>query len=441
MFKNAISFRRLFNLGSEALWVFIGQAGTAIAGLIGIKLLTNVLGPSEFGRLVLANTIIAFIGMNLFGPFGQGLMRFWAISKNRGFLDAYYSISDYLAKYITLIVFILSTIVIFLYIAILHKFNWVVLSILSIFIGIISGNITLKIGIFTGARQRKHVALLNISNAFLRPLIATLLVVLTISNANVALVGYLLTTIIVFLVAKLYYSQNTSHIPLSQLNSKREISLFKGLGREIFLFSLLFLFWGIFTWIKTYCDRWALQLFHGSEVVGLFAVISRIALFLVNFNSGLLTTFFNPIAFQHAGNLDNAHSLSSAKKVLTIMIVLYILNMSIIIGIFSIFHQSLVLLISDRRYIKFSSLLPWLTATLAFYHLGEMLVSFGALLNQLKAFFLPKIISSIVAAIFIFFFVSKIGPLGIVWAFVFSSLVYTPWCLIICWRFGKETKL
>ena len=35
----------------KALWVFVGQAGIAIAGLVGIKLLTHVLAPSEFGRL------------------------------------------------------------------------------------------------------------------------------------------------------------------------------------------------------------------------------------------------------------------------------------------------------------------------------------------------------------------------------------------------------
>ena len=50
--------QRIIKLTPEALWVCIGPVGTAIAGLLGIKLLTYVLEPSEFGKLALANTII-----------------------------------------------------------------------------------------------------------------------------------------------------------------------------------------------------------------------------------------------------------------------------------------------------------------------------------------------------------------------------------------------
>jgi len=38
---------RLLQLGSEAFWFFGGQVG----GLIGIKILTHLLTPYEFGRL------------------------------------------------------------------------------------------------------------------------------------------------------------------------------------------------------------------------------------------------------------------------------------------------------------------------------------------------------------------------------------------------------
>ena len=58
-------------LQKEVTWISIGQAGTAVAGIFGIKLLTNVLGPAEFGKLSLATTIVALISTNfLFGPLG-----------------------------------------------------------------------------------------------------------------------------------------------------------------------------------------------------------------------------------------------------------------------------------------------------------------------------------------------------------------------------------
>ena len=70
--------------------MFMGQIGTGIAGLVGVKVLTNVLGPSEFGRLALANSIVMLIStIFLFGPLSQGLMRFWSICRDRGELEAF----------------------------------------------------------------------------------------------------------------------------------------------------------------------------------------------------------------------------------------------------------------------------------------------------------------------------------------------------------------
>jgi O-antigen/teichoic acid export membrane protein len=61
----------------------VGQIGTGIAGLVGVKVLTNVLGPGEFRRLALANTVVVLVSTNcLFGPLGQGLMRFWSICQD-----------------------------------------------------------------------------------------------------------------------------------------------------------------------------------------------------------------------------------------------------------------------------------------------------------------------------------------------------------------------
>jgi len=66
------------------MWVFAGQVGVAIGGLAGVKIMTYLLSPNEFGRFSIANTIILLFGSNIFGPLGQGLMRYWSISQHRG---------------------------------------------------------------------------------------------------------------------------------------------------------------------------------------------------------------------------------------------------------------------------------------------------------------------------------------------------------------------
>ena len=54
------------------MWVFGGQVGVAVGGLIGIKILTHLLSPYEFGRLSIANIIILLISVNVFGPHRPG---------------------------------------------------------------------------------------------------------------------------------------------------------------------------------------------------------------------------------------------------------------------------------------------------------------------------------------------------------------------------------
>ncbi|RLB90918.1 MAG: hypothetical protein DRH26_08795, partial [Deltaproteobacteria bacterium] len=58
---------RVFRLKSELMWIILGQGGVMIGGVVGIKLLTHILAPHEFGRFALANTFILLIGTNLFG--------------------------------------------------------------------------------------------------------------------------------------------------------------------------------------------------------------------------------------------------------------------------------------------------------------------------------------------------------------------------------------
>lgn len=61
----------------EGAWVGLGQAGAALAGLVGIRLLTSFVPPAVYGEVVLLLGIAA-LGTNLFcGPFQQALLRYY----------------------------------------------------------------------------------------------------------------------------------------------------------------------------------------------------------------------------------------------------------------------------------------------------------------------------------------------------------------------------
>jgi len=438
--QNTVSSVSLRKAWHEAFWVFVGQAGTAIGGLIGVKLLTHVLIPAEYGKLALANTIVALIGTNLFGPIGQGIGRYWSICSDRGDLDVFYKVSSYLSRIVSLCALLMCGVGLLLFIGVSHWTNWTILVGLALVVGIVLGNISIKVGVFTAARQRRRTALLNISNNFLRPLMAVILIVLTIRKAEVALGGHLVAALIILFAVEMLYLKNVSEVSLSGSNSTRlslKIAISEGVSKEILTYSWPFLVWGIFSWVHMSCARWSLQVFHGSAVVGAFAVVSILAMYPLSFGSGFLTTLLTPIAFQRAGALKDSESISFAYKILIGMTGVYILGLVGLIGLFSGFHNSLVMFISDARYVKYSYLLPWLTLAWGLFYFGQVTSSFGLLANRPHSYIAPKITSAIVAGVATFYLSYKVGPAGVVAGLGLAGFVYALWCCVIALRVLK----
>ncbi len=426
-------------LGSEAFWVFLGQIGAAAAGLLGVKILTSVLIPAEFGRLALANTLVALITANLFGPVGQGLMRYWPICRDRGDLGIFYPVANRIGRYAIAISvsFIIGLVVVS--VAAGAK-NWFFLIFIALVAGAVTGWMSLRISVFMAARERRLVALLKIGNASLRPVIAALFVLMIAVSASWAMFGYALAAIIMAITANYYYIRNHSSKISFPSRKDNPFPLNTNLRKEILSFSYPFLIWGIFGWAHLSCDRWALQTYHGAEIVGAFAVVSQLATFPLIFGSGFLSALFSPIAYQRAGDLLDHRSVSSAYKILGAMTGLFILGAGILIALFGLFHRPLVLLISNINFMRFSYLLPGLAAAWAFYYLGQILCSFGLLDNKPGYYILPKLVTSIIALVLTFSFSARSGAAGVMWGLLFAGFVYAVWCALILWRLIAQKR-
>lgn len=428
-----IIWDKILNKKSEALWVFLGQTGTALGVLLGVKILTHILNPFEFGRLALANTIVILIGINVFGPISQGLMRFWSISLERGEKEAFVSAARQLSRFLIYIVLLISLIFPIL-LTFTKWIDWMVLLTISLIVGAITGWYGIKISILTAARKRKFISIINTGNAFGKPIIASIFIILIASNTSWAMLGYLLTTIVAVYVLEQYYGKvvKSKEEPLAEtIGDKKKCYR---LVREILSFSWPFVIWGLFSWIHQSCDRWSLQAYHGTEVVGAFSVITYLALYPLIFGSGFLSTLFIPIAYERAGGLFSYQSVRSANKILFMMTGIYVLGALLLISFYSIYYQRLVLLISNTNYVRYSHLLPWLTASWAFFYLGQMVLGFGLLLNKPRIYILPILVSAVVAASSTFYLSSISGPAGVVCGLGIAGFVYALWCMTIAKR-------
>ena len=438
--KNGEYWNKIFGLRYEALWVFVGQFGIAMGVLFGVKILTHVLDPLEFGKLALAKTVVLLIGTNLFGPLGQGFMRFWSISQGRGQVKEFVITSKRYARVLTAIILGVSLIVL-VFSSFTGWLGWPVLITVSLFVGALTGYLGLRLSVLLAARKRKVVALANTGSAFLKPLIAVLFVIMIVSNADCVMWGYFVATLIMVFVVEYFYKKVLKHALRSSVTMGNPKTGSGNLGKEILMFSWPFCVWGIFGWIHQSCDRWSLQAFHGSDVVGAFSVIAVLAVYPLIFGANFLSNLFLPIAYERAGNLTSSTFIRSANRVLYLMTAAYIIGASILILVFLFLHNEVVLLISNVNYTELSFLLPGLTAAWAFFYLGQMFSGFGLLANKPKKYILPIVVSAIIAAITTFYLSKRYGPVGVVWGLGISGFVYAGWFMAIGFRLSNSIRV
>ena len=435
-------WRRILDLKSEALWVVLGQLGTALGAVLGVKILTQVLDPAEYGRMALANTVVLLVGSNIFGPIGQGFMRFWSIGRDRAQDNEFLLITDRFAGRLLLFTVGLS-LILFVISATTGWPRWIVLMTLSLIAGGVTGYFGLRLSVFLAARNRKIVALVNTGNAILKPVIALFFVIALFNNADCVILGYVITAFLAaFLVEHLYKKTfcSASFDPSVGRQKETGIDATAGLGKEILAFSWPFYIWGIVGWVHQSCDRWSLQAFHGTDVVGAFSVISVLAAYPLIFGANLLSNLFVPIAYQRAGNLDCPASVQSANGMLYLMTGLYIVWAVGIVFCFASFHSRIVLLMSNFKYVTFSALLPGLASAWALFYLGQVVSGFGLLAKRPKQYIFPILVSAFVAAVSTFFLSKHYGPEGVVWGLGISGFVYAAWFMGIGIRLTRGTK-
>lgn len=420
---------------SEIFWILLGQAGVLLGGMTGIKLLTQWVSPVEFGRFALANTIVLLVGTNVFGPVGQGVMRFWSITGERGERAVFSRLSVKIIHKMSLWILCLgggSAAAVFF----LKGWGWGMLIFMSVAAGILTGWSGVRLSIFMAARERKWVALINTCAAFAKPLAGVLLVYLFIADAVLILVGYVISLCVVVIVCENQFKKLTGTI--GQDRPENNPTPDHRLKNELSAFIWPFYIWGIFGWMHQSCDRWAIQTFHGTDVVGAFFVISQLAVYPLVAGSSFLSSFLLPIAYQKAGGRVSGTDFRSATKIISIMAGSFFFGAAALIVLYVFFHEKVVLFISSDQFTGYSVYLPWLTGAWALYYMGQMFAGFGLLANRPGLYVRPIVTSGLLVSLLSFLLSSMYGLPGVVWAIGTAGAVYALWSFIVSFSLVRK---
>jgi O-antigen/teichoic acid export membrane protein len=302
--------RSLLRVAPEAFFVILGQVVAAGGSIFAIRVLTTLLRPAAYGELALALTGAVLAQQLILGPIGTACERHFAPSAENRELGIYTRSILTLFASGTLALAAISISLGTVLWATGHR-PWLSILAPAFAYAWISSASSMLDGIQNAARQRIIVAAHQGSGAWLRLGIVIALAKLMHIDSNCILwsfaAGYLLLICsqLFFLVRTL---RRLGYEAPAKGTSVRP--MLKSMCRYTWPFSA----WGIFTWIQSSSDRWALGAYTGLYQVGLYQSLYQVGYYPISMLTQFLLQVCTPIVFQRAGSGTDAKRRLVAEK-------------------------------------------------------------------------------------------------------------------------------
>lgn len=410
----------------EAGWVLIGQMLAFVGGVIGIKLLTNLMPPEGYGELALGITIAGIVNMFLFGPLAQVVVRYYSICREQGTLDAYSRILVGLHRKAIYLVIGISVPAIVLA-GMIFGVSWAGLVAAALIFSIPSGLQGSIQSLLGALRDRRMAALTQGVDSWLRLGLGAMIVTWVAPRGIWALAGYILGSFIVlFIQFKTIRRRNVA-------TSARTTSIESDLTRraDMLGYALPFAAFATLASIGQYADRWLLLGAGGTNDVGIYAALYQIASAPVVFLMSIVMQLVIPVVFGRVGDLSSQLRVEGGRVLLSralLMIGFVYLALTLTTYIWA---GQLVTLLTNSEYARRANVLWLLVLALALYNLTQLMTVLGFSMNRPRAYFWPKFghaISLLVAGLIL---VRLYGLAGMVYALVISAIVHIFWVALV----------
>lgn len=424
---------RIKRLAKEGSWIVAGQIAAVAGALVLVRVLTEHLDPAQYGQLALGLTVAGLVNQVVMGGIIAGIGRFYSIAAEKSDLPGYLKASQGLMGYATLVV---GGLALALLVGLVWsgQGQWLGLAVAVLIFSVMSAYNSALSGIQNAARQRAIVALHGSLDAWLKIGLA-LCVMFWLGNSSAAVViGYACSSILVTF-SQLVFLRRT--IPAQQQKSTTD---HQWMG-QLWVYSLPFSTWGIFTWMQQVSDRWALQTFASTTEVGHYAVLFQLGYTPIALATGLIMSFLGPILYQRSGDATdharnaNVHRLSWRITQLSLLVTLLGFALTFFM------HEWLFSLLVATEYRGSSYYLPWVVLAGGVFAAGQMLAL--KLMSEMKsaAMTKAKISTALVGILCNVIGAALAGIQGVVGALVAFSVISFVWMAVIAWRVSIKVCL
>lgn len=417
---------RIRSLLKEGGWVVAGQL-VSIAGMLAlIRVITEYLGPEQFGRLALGLTVAGLVNQVVMGGVSAGIARYYSVAAEENDLVGYVRSSRHMLGYSIGIVLIIGLVLL----AVLSSggyLDWISLAVGALFFAVLNGLSTTLSGVQNAARQRAVVAIHSGMGAWLKIALAVLCVYVLGNTGVAVIVGYAISAALI-LMSQAMFSRSLLNLPGATSSSSGDWR------SRIWAYSWPFTAWGIFSWAQQVSDRWSLQVYASVEDVGLYSVLFQLGYAPIGLVTTITMTFLGPILYQKSGNATNPERNMRVHR-LAWRITLVGLVITAILTVLTVnLHEQIFGFFVAAEYATVSHFLPWMVLAGGIFSVGQLLAL--KLMSEMKSarMLIAKIVTASIGVILNLYGASAFGMRGVVASLVIFSCLYLAWMVWLARR-------
>jgi O-antigen/teichoic acid export membrane protein len=387
--------------------VLAGQFGVTVLGLAVLRVVTEILDPVVYGTVAL---VLAGLGLGkgiFLAPWLAAQLRFHPDARRSGGLRSLYSaVSGMCALGVLLATTTVALGLSVTVVGVSRIGTPILLAVAGVWLAADSG-IGLVSNYLNAELRQGSLAAVRVADAFLRPAVAIVAVVLLAGGAVLFVAGQAAGALLLvtFVAAILLRSRGTK--------GKREAAP-SGRSRwrgQILGYGMPLVPMAILQWAIHLGDRYILEFFHGSQEVGLYSAAYGLASQPFLMLSGVATLLIRPRLFESIGE-DSKSALRYRRVWLGTLLLVGGMGLVLLI----ILHQWIARILLAEEYRTAAGLIPIIGAAYLMLAMGQGLENWAMAENRTRRILAAGIVSMLVSIGSALLWIPRFGSDGAAWA-------------------------
>lgn len=349
----------------EGGWVATGQILSAIAALASIRIITELLSPTEFGRLTLLVGAAALAHGLVSTPRLQAVVRYYPDWRKDGRLDLLRTTAKQLIKSLVIPTAIILSIGGAITSNVFEQ-AWYAGVLIAALVLVDAGR-AFELTFLIAARRQRHAAIIQIGEAWSRPILAIVVVIIAGRTAEAALLGYAVGSALVLLIIYRHVLLE-GEVPVTSAQKAYLSDRNTELANNIRRYALPLTPLAVFGWFGGMGDRYVIAAILNLSDVGLYAAAYGVASRPFLMLAAVIEQTARPVV-QEAIAQGEAIKTQSTKRQ---MIVSSVGGSAIGVLCFFALDRLVASILLAEEYRSAAGLMPWIALGYAFLTISTM---------------------------------------------------------------------